>query len=107
MWSGLAPKLNLALLSVVVLVASNSASHCARRFSRFRFYSSPFSLAAPNRTPHSLFHMSATMGNQSAKGEGPSMYKAGEVPPPKVTFTEEELKDKLSPEEYDVTQNKG
>jgi len=52
--------------------------------------------------------MSATvMGNQSGKEEGPQLYKAGEVPPPSKTFTKEELKDKLTEQEYDVTQNKG
>ena len=47
------------------------------------------------------------MGNQAVtKGDDP-VYKVGEAPKPKVTFTEEELRDKLTPEEYNVTQNKG
>lgn len=50
------------------------------------------------------------MGNNqqgAAKGGGPPVYKAGEVPAPKVTFTEEELKAKLTEQEFQVTQNKG
>lgn len=47
------------------------------------------------------------MGNQQVtKGNDP-VYKTGEMPAPKVTFTEEELRAKLTQEEYNVTQNKG
>ena len=47
------------------------------------------------------------MGNQTVtKGNDP-IYQAGEVPAPKVTFTEEELRAKLTDEEYHVTQTKG
>ncbi len=56
----------------------------------------------------SLYYMSASdMGTNSSKDEGPPIFKAGEVPAPKRTFTEEELKSKLTTQEYDVTQNKG
>lgn len=47
------------------------------------------------------------MGNQaSVKGDDPT-FKAGEEPKPELTFTEEELKAKLTEEEYRVTQEKG
>lgn len=47
------------------------------------------------------------MGNQVVtKGNDP-VYKTGEEPTPKVTFTEEELRAKLTEEEYNVTQGKG
>ena len=47
------------------------------------------------------------MGIVQAKGEGPPTFSAGEAPPKKVTYTEEELKSRLSAEQYQVTQNKG
>ena len=60
--------------------------------------------------PTTLFRRSAAsglMGNQVVtKGNDP-VYKAGEVPKPKVTFTEKELREKLTEEEYAVTQTKG
>lgn len=34
-------------------------------------------------------------------------YKAADAPPPNVTFTEEELRAKLTEEEYNITQGKG
>ena len=48
------------------------------------------------------------MGNQQAVKQGSDpVYKAGEQPAPKVKFSEEELRAKLTEEEYNVTQNKG
>ncbi len=35
------------------------------------------------------------------------MFKAGEEPKPELNFTEQELRAKLSEEEFNVTQNKG
>ena len=50
----------------------------------------------------------SSMGNQPNKtGDSPAVYKAGEAPEPKVTFTEAELKAKLTEQEYQITQNKG
>ena len=47
------------------------------------------------------------MGNQvSNKGDDPT-YKAENAPAPELTFTEEELRSKLTAEEYHVTQEKG
>ena len=51
--------------------------------------------------------MSTAMGTVQAKGEGPPTFSAGEAPLKKVTYTEEELKSRLSAEQYQVTQNKG
>lgn len=47
------------------------------------------------------------MGNQEvvSKGNDP-IYKVDEQPKPEVTFTEEELRAKLTEEQYNVTQNK-
>lgn len=42
-----------------------------------------------------------------ARAAGDPTYKAGEAPAPKVTFTEVELRAKLTEEEYSVTQGKG
>lgn len=50
------------------------------------------------------------MGTVQAKRGATSKdntYKVGEVPPPKVTFTEDQLRTKLTDEEYNVTQGKG
>lgn len=46
------------------------------------------------------------MGKVVSKDDDP-VYKADEAPAPKVTFTEEELKTRLTQQEYDVTQGKG
>lgn len=47
------------------------------------------------------------MGNQASnKGHDPT-YEADEAPAPEITFTEEELRSKLTTEEYHVTQEKG
>ena len=46
-------------------------------------------------------------GNVDKEKHAPAVYKAGEEPKPEVTFTEEELRAKLSAEEYKVTQEKG
>lgn len=47
------------------------------------------------------------MGNQvSNKGDDPT-YSAKEVPAPELTYTKEELKSRLTAEEYRVTQEKG
>ena len=47
------------------------------------------------------------MGNQaSSKGDDPT-YSAKEAPAPELAFTEEELRSRLSAEEYRVTQGKG
>ena len=47
------------------------------------------------------------MGNQvSNKGDDPT-YNAKEVPAPELTYTEEELRGRLTAEEYHVTQEKG
>jgi hypothetical protein len=47
------------------------------------------------------------MGNQaSSKGDDPT-YSSKEAPAPELTYTEEELKSRLSAEEYRVTQEKG
>jgi hypothetical protein len=51
-----------------------------------------------------------TMGTVQAKPTGASdrdVYTAGSAPAPKVKFSEEELRAKLTEEEYQVTQNKG
>ena len=49
------------------------------------------------------------MGNANARAASSSTtsYKAEEAPAPKVKFTEEELRAKLTEQEYNVTQNKG
>lgn len=48
------------------------------------------------------------MGNvNERKGNKTDTYKAADAPPPKVTFTEEELRAKLTEEEYNITQGKG
>lgn len=47
------------------------------------------------------------MGNQaSSKGDDPT-YSAAQAPAPTVKFTEEELRSRLTKEEYHVTQQKG
>lgn len=46
------------------------------------------------------------MGKVVSKDDDP-VYKVDEAPAPKVTFTEEELKTRLTQQEYDVTQGKG
>ena len=47
------------------------------------------------------------MGNQASnKGNDPT-YKVDEAPAPELKFTDEELKSKLTAEEYHVTQEKG
>ena len=47
------------------------------------------------------------MGNQaSSKGDDPT-YSAKEAPAPELAFTKEELRSRLSAEEYRVTQEKG
>ena len=49
------------------------------------------------------------MGNSGARANSSNepAYRVGEAPPPKLTFNQEELKAKLTEEEYNVTQNKG
>jgi len=48
------------------------------------------------------------MGAFSTKIDSPKTeFKAGEEPKPELTFTEQELRAKLSEEEYMVTQQKG
>ena len=47
------------------------------------------------------------MGNQvSNKGDDPT-YSSKDAPAPELTYTEEELKGRLTAEEYRVTQEKG
>ena len=47
------------------------------------------------------------MGNQvSNKGNDPT-YNSKEAPAPELTYTEEELRSRLTAEEYHVTQEKG
>ena len=47
------------------------------------------------------------MGNQASnKGNDPT-YKTDEAPAPELKFTEEELRSRLTAEEYHVTQEKG
>ena len=47
------------------------------------------------------------MGNQvSNKGNDPT-FSAKEAPAPEITYTEEELKSRLTADEYRVTQEKG
>lgn len=46
-----------------------------------------------------------TMGNQAVSKGDEKIYK--ERPPPKVTFTEEDLRVRLSEEEYRITQERG
>ena len=58
-----------------------------------------------------------TMGSKNSKKDSnmdkveerpvPAVYNSGEEPKPEVTFTEEELRAKLSAEEYKVTQERG
>ena len=47
------------------------------------------------------------MGTNSSKEQTETVFKAGEEPKPELTFTEEQLRAKLSEEEYKVTQQKG
>ena len=47
------------------------------------------------------------MGNQVSNKGGDPTYSTAEVPAPKLTFPEDELKSRLSAEEYHVTQEKG
>ena len=55
-----------------------------------------------------LIRVTATMGTNSSKeGNTDTMFKAGEEPKPELNFTEQELRAKLSEEEFNVTQNKG
>ncbi len=51
----------------------------------------------------------AAMGSTASKGDTTNTmsYKLGEEPAPALKFTEEELRAKLSEEEFNVTQNKG
>ncbi len=49
-----------------------------------------------------------TMGTKSSKeGDMDTMFRAGEEPKPELNFTEQELRAKLTEEEFNVTQNKG
>ena len=47
------------------------------------------------------------MGNQSVKSKDSSNAVLEETPKPKVTYTEEELRQRLTEEEFNITQNKG
>ncbi len=48
------------------------------------------------------------MGTKSSKeGDMDTMFRAGEEPKPELNFTEQELRTKLTEEEFNVTQNKG
>ncbi len=49
------------------------------------------------------------MGNKTptASSSKEAVFKKGEVPPPKITFTEKELRERLTEEEYNITQGKG
>ena len=48
---------------------------------------------------------SATMGNKGGKSAEVPLYTS--APKPKVTFSEDELRQRLSAEEYRITQEKG
>ena len=48
-----------------------------------------------------------SMGNQESVKEDDPTFRVAETPKPELTFTEEELRVKLSEEEYRVTQQKG
>lgn len=54
-----------------------------------------------------LLHAMGAVHTKQGATSGDSTYKAAQVPAPKVTFTEEELRAKLTDEEYSVTQGKG
>lgn len=54
-----------------------------------------------------LLHAMGTVQAKRGATSKDNTYKVGEVPPPKVTFTEDQLRTKLTDEEYNVTQGKG
>ena len=69
--------------------------------------SSSHTLVRPFSVSSLYSRRSDIMGNQvSNKGDDPT-YSAKEVPAPELTYTEEELKSRLTAEEYRVTQEKG
>lgn len=47
------------------------------------------------------------MGNQASKKGNDPTYNAKEAPAPELKFSEEELRSRLTAEEYHVTQEKG
>ena len=47
------------------------------------------------------------MGNQASNKSNDPTYSAKEAPAPELKFSEEELKSRLTAEEYHVTQEKG
>ena len=62
----------------------------------------------PLTVSSSVHRLREEMGNQvSNKGHDPTYKAEEEAPAPEITFTEEELRSKLTAEEYRVTQEKG
>lgn len=50
--------------------------------------------------------VAVSMGNQAIKKGDDPVFRAGEEPKPELTFTEEELRSRLTKQEYTVTQEK-
>lgn len=69
--------------------------------------SNPVRLFSTSTTVYRRDPREEIMGNQVSNKGGDPTYSTAEVPAPKLTFPEDELKSRLSAEEYHVTQEKG